>query len=161
MSIDPAALCQHMKLNGTRCGSPALRNRKFCYFHERYCPVEVDVSISAAYPATSFFLPVLEDASSIQLAISQVCEHMLHRRLDTKRASVMLYAMQVASSNLARMNREQIQENTRQNKQDSVPAPSEPSATAQDDSGSNTPGDPEHLPPGTIQASEQPRRFVV
>ena len=161
MSTDPAALCQHMKLNGTRCGSPALRNRKFCYFHERYCPVKVDVSTSAAFPAAPFFLPVLEDASSIQLAISQVCEHMLHRRLDTKKASVMLYALQVASSNLARMNREKIQENNQQNKQESAPASSEASATAQDDSGSTASSDPNRLPPGTIQACEQPRRFAV
>lgn len=161
MSTYPAALCQHIKLNGTRCGSPALRDRMLCYFHERYSPVQVDVSTSAAFPAAPFFLPILEDASSIQLAISQVCEHMLHRRLDTKKASVMLYAMQVASSNLARMNREKIQENTQQNKQESVPASAEASATAQDDSGSIAPGDPEGLPPGTIQACEQPRRFVV
>jgi hypothetical protein len=73
----------------------------------------------------------------------------------------MLYAMQVASSNLARMNREKIQENTQQNKQESVPASAEASATAQEDSGSIASSDPERLPPGTIQAREQPRRFVV
>jgi hypothetical protein len=120
--------------------------------------VQVDVSTSAAFPAAPFFLPVLEDASSIQLAISQVCEHMLHRRLDTKKASVMLYAMQVASSNLARMNREKIQDNDQPNKQESVPASSEASAILQDDPAS---GDPERLPPGTIQACEQPKPFVV
>jgi len=120
--------------------------------------VQVDVSTSAAFPAAPFFLPVLEDASSIQLAISQVCEHMLHRRLDTKKASVMLYAMQVASSNLARMNREKIQDNDQPNKQESVPASSEASAILQDDPAS---GDPERLPPGTMQACEQPKPFVV
>jgi hypothetical protein len=45
-------------------------------------------------PAAPFFLPVLEDAASIQLAITQVCEHLLHRRLDPKKAGVLLYAMQ-------------------------------------------------------------------
>jgi len=26
--------CQHLKVNGIRCGCPALRNRRFCYFHD-------------------------------------------------------------------------------------------------------------------------------
>jgi hypothetical protein len=28
--------CQHIKKNGIRCGSPALRGRSFCYFHTRW-----------------------------------------------------------------------------------------------------------------------------
>jgi len=27
------ARCQHIKINGVQCGSPALLNRKFCFFH--------------------------------------------------------------------------------------------------------------------------------
>src|SRR5271169_4705534 len=27
--------CTHIKVNGTRCGSPALRGEVFCYFHQR------------------------------------------------------------------------------------------------------------------------------
>jgi hypothetical protein len=103
MSIYPVESCQRIKMNGSQCGSPALRNRKFCHFHEQCGPVEVDVSTSAAVPAAPFLLPVLEDAASIQLAITQVCEHLLHRRLDTKKAGVLLYAMQVAMSNLHRL----------------------------------------------------------
>ena len=26
-------ICRHIKLNGERCGSPALRDQAFCYFH--------------------------------------------------------------------------------------------------------------------------------
>lgn len=104
MSSFPIELCQHIKMNGDRCGAPALRDRKFCRFHHCCGAVEVDVSTSATVPAAPFFLPVLEDAASIQLAITQVCEHLLHRRLDPKKAGVLLYAMQVASSNLGRLN---------------------------------------------------------
>jgi hypothetical protein len=92
-----------MKMNGDRCGSPALRDQKLCYFHNCCGPVQVDVSTSASVPAAPFFLPVLEDAASIQMAVTQVCEHLLHRRLDAKKAGVLLYAMQVASSNLHRL----------------------------------------------------------
>ncbi len=103
MSTYPGERCQHIKMNGDRCGGSALRDQKFCRFHNSCCAVEVDVSTSATVPAAPFFLPVLEDAASIQLAITQVCEHLLHRRLDAKKAGVLLYAMQVASSNLDRL----------------------------------------------------------
>jgi hypothetical protein len=28
--------CQHIKVNGLQCGSPAMRRNKFCYFHKRH-----------------------------------------------------------------------------------------------------------------------------
>ena len=92
MSIHPIELCQHIKMNGDRCGAPALRDQKLCRFHNFCGSVQVDVSTSAAVPAAPFFLPALEDAASIQLAITQVCEHLLHRRLDAKKAGILLYA---------------------------------------------------------------------
>src|SRR3984893_8614972 len=49
-------------------------------------------------------LPQLADAASIQSAISEVCEMMLHRRIEPKEASALFYAMQVASSNLVHKN---------------------------------------------------------
>jgi hypothetical protein len=112
MPIYPGERCQHIKMNGDRCGSPALRDQKFCYFHARCRPVKVDVSTSAAEPPAPFFLPVLEDVASIRLAITQVCEHLLHRRLDAKKAGVLLYAMQVASSNLDRPSKDKSQDNS-------------------------------------------------
>jgi hypothetical protein len=172
MSIFPIELCQHIKMNGDRCGAPALRDQKFCRFHNCRGPVEVDVSTSATVPAAPFLLPVLEDAASIQLAITQVCEHLLHRRLDSKQAGILLYAMQVASSNLGRLNEDKSQDKSQKksaenNQENSVeassptPAPSEATSTGPDDSGPISSGEPDRLPPGTIQASEQPRRFVV
>ncbi|MGA7850043.1 MAG: hypothetical protein WCA13_13130 [Terriglobales bacterium] len=60
-------------------------------------------------PSGHAYLPVFEDAVSIQSAISDVCEMMLHRRIETKEAGVLLYAMQVASTNMAHMNGEKGQ----------------------------------------------------
>jgi hypothetical protein len=102
-------------MNGERCGSPALRDQKFCYFHNRCSPVQIDVSTSAAFPACPFFLPVLEDVASIQWGVAQVCEHLLHRRLDTKKAGVLLYAMQIASSNLGRLKEDKRQDKIEEN----------------------------------------------
>jgi hypothetical protein len=49
--------------------------------------------------------PPLEDADSIQLAISMVITALGQNRLDTRRAGSMLYALQVASSNVHNLNR--------------------------------------------------------
>ena len=84
--------------------------------------------------------------------------------------------MQVASSNLGRLSEdkgqdksqkkseEKHQENSPEKSVESsspAPASSEAVSTGQDDSGSISSGEPDRLPPGTIQACEQPRRFVV
>jgi hypothetical protein len=152
MSTHSIELCQHIKMNGDRCAAPALRDQKFCRFHNCCSPVKVDVSTSATVPAAPFFLPVLEDAPSIQLAITQVCEHLLERRLDPKKAGVLLYAMQVASSNLGRLNEDKSQKkSTKENNQEKSENDSAPISSAE----------PDRLPPGTIQACEQPRRFTV
>jgi hypothetical protein len=136
--------CQRIRMNGTQCGSPALHNQKFCFFHQRCSAVQFDVSTSAAEPPANFFLPVLEDAASIQATITQICEQLLHRRLDPKRAAVALYALQVASSNLGRLN----QENAHESSSFLPPAPV-------------TSREPDRLPPGTIQACKPPRKRVV
>jgi len=46
-------------------------------------------------------LPPFEDANSIQIALMQVVDAILHNRLDNKRSGLVLYALQTASSNLA------------------------------------------------------------
>lgn len=144
MSSYPGERCQHIKVSGDRCGAPALHDQKLCRFHNVCRPTRIDVSTSAAEPPAPFLLPILEDASSIQMTITQICEHVLHRRLDAKKAGILLYAMQVASSNLGRLGEERAKENPEESPAD-APSSSEP----------------DRLPPGTIQACEQRRRSVV
>ena len=107
MSTYTVPQCQHIKTNGSQCGSPALRNQQLCYYHDRQRPVLQNLPGSAPFPPAPFFLPLLEDANSIQRALGKVCDHLLHRRLDPKKAGVLLYAMQLASTNLGRRNKSQ------------------------------------------------------
>jgi hypothetical protein len=45
-------------------------------------------------------LPTLEDGNSIQMALMQVMEALLRDQIDTKVAGLLLYGLQIASSNL-------------------------------------------------------------
>src|SRR5436190_2902715 len=94
--------CQHIKTNGTQCGSPALRNGEYCYFHYRWRMTTVDLSHSAHHVTTEFVLPVLEDADSIQITLGQIMRMIVCRQVDTKSAGLLLYALQIASANLRR-----------------------------------------------------------
>src|SRR5437870_1546893 len=84
------------------CGSPALRNGEYCYFHRRWRMTTVDLSHSAHHVTTEFVLPVLEDAESIQITLGQVMRMIVCRQVDTKSAGLLLYGLQIASANLRR-----------------------------------------------------------
>ncbi len=93
--------CQHLKVNGTQCGSPALRRNRFCFFHKRFQDERIKLSADRArHGVATFVLPVLEDANSIQVALMQVMRLLVSRQIDHKTASLLLYALQTASTNL-------------------------------------------------------------
>lgn len=94
--------CQHIKVNGTQCGSPALRRGKFCFFHKRWHEQRLRLNAKSSHRARSLDLPVLEDANSVQVALMQVMRLVLSGELDGKAAGLLLYALQTASSNLRR-----------------------------------------------------------
>jgi len=62
------------------CGSPALRNGEYCYFHYRWRMTTVDLSHSAHHVTSMFDLPVLEDADSIQITLGQIMRMIVCRR---------------------------------------------------------------------------------
>ncbi len=93
--------CQHLKINGTQCGSPALRRNRFCYFHKRFQDESIKLSADRARRGVAtFVLPVLEDANSIQMALMQVMRLLISRQIDHKTARLLLSALKMASSNL-------------------------------------------------------------
>ncbi len=100
--------CQHLKVNGTQCGSPALRRNRFCYFHKLHHEEIVELSLDRAKGArasrrkVSITLPVLEDANSIQVSLMQIMRLIITGQIDGKSAGLLLYALQTASSNLPR-----------------------------------------------------------
>jgi hypothetical protein len=140
-------LCEQIKLDGTPCKCLALRDKKYCHYHQVCGPPQIDISNAIDLNPVHFDLPLLDDATSIQGAITQVCERLLQKRIEAKRAGILLYAMQVAASNLSRLNDDRIQQQNDLRVPPLVPGAATP------------PSVPDRLPPGTIQACQQrPRR---
>jgi len=110
MQTVPAARCQHIRTSGTQCGSPALRNQKFCYYHQENRPQAMEFYLDEeSYQDGRLVMPVFEGAHSIQTVIRQVMQLILEKRISDKAAGLLLYALQIASSNLKRMSEENAQ----------------------------------------------------
>ena len=137
-------LCIQRKCNGDPCQSFALSGKSFCHYHGVMGKPAVNIDNK---PSGHTYLRPFEDSVSIQNSISDVCEMMLHRRIEPKEASILLYAMQVASTNMAHMNGDKGQRNEKSKKKNQETHP-EPAALSAPDS----------LPPGTIHARGQKGR---
>jgi hypothetical protein len=124
--------CRHIRVNGERCGSPALTDQIFCYYHvelERRhgrlsrCNAHREVVPAILHPmslqdgsqrdplfaeptppALHLDLPPLEDRHSIQVALSMVILALAGGRIDPKLAAMLFYGLQVASSNAHKLN---------------------------------------------------------
>jgi hypothetical protein len=97
MGLENVNRCQHVKVNGTQCGSPALR--RLCFFHGR-CQEQRARIVENQFKQARFVVPVLEDANAVQMALMQVMELLSTGQMEHKTAALMLYALQTASCNL-------------------------------------------------------------
>jgi hypothetical protein len=97
--------CRHLKVNGTQCGSPALKDRRFCFFHQQWHERKLVINSARARKArASISLPVLEDANAIQLSVMQIMQLLLSGQIPQKTAGLLFYGLQIASSNLKHTN---------------------------------------------------------
>jgi hypothetical protein len=103
-------LCRHIKTNGTQCEAPSLRGEPWCFFHsrlhqrhERFRPVE-DVAEPNLLRTQHVRLDAIEDRDSVQVALSVVLNALASGQMESRRATALLYGLQIASSNLARLN---------------------------------------------------------
>jgi hypothetical protein len=91
--------CQHIKVNGIQCASPALRNERHCYFHDQ-CRVmcrQINMKLTEHGIIT---LPTLEDANSIQLGLAEVMRLLVTQQIDHRTASLLLRALRTAAANV-------------------------------------------------------------
>ncbi|MBI2682120.1 MAG: hypothetical protein HYX26_02690 [Acidobacteriales bacterium] len=85
MPIHPnARQCQYTKLDGSRCGSPAMEAQPNCYFH---------LHLTRRDPCA--YIPPVEDANSLVFAIMEIIRAIQHDNIDPRRANAMLYGLQL------------------------------------------------------------------
>ena len=86
--------CRHIKANGLKCHSPALRGFPYCYFHSRSRYLAPARKPSADQPLE---LPRLESYADVGSALNQILQALASSRISTKRAGLLLYNLQLAS----------------------------------------------------------------
>jgi hypothetical protein len=92
--------CRHIKTNGSKCHAAALKGKCYCYAHFRlHAIVRRSAAPLAPYEQKELEMPFLEDRGAVQIALSEVVSAIAARRIDHKSAALLVYALQVASSN--------------------------------------------------------------
>ena len=91
--------CQYIKANGTQCGSPALRDEKYCHFHMQWSLKNRDINMNFHERGT-ITLPTLEDANSIQEGLAEVMRLLVTNQIDHRTAALLLHALRTASVNI-------------------------------------------------------------
>ena len=85
--LDIIPRCNHVKTNGERCGSPALRNQSFCYYHKQL-----------RRPASTNRIPHFETPAAMSITIRNIVQMLLSKRIDPKTATAAFYGIQVAGN---------------------------------------------------------------
>ncbi len=92
--------CRHIMTNGSKCHAAALKGKPYCYYHARlHAIVRRSAAPTAPYEQKELQMPFLEDRAAVQIALSEVVSAIAGKRIDHKSAALLVYALQVASSN--------------------------------------------------------------
>jgi hypothetical protein len=95
-----APRCRYPRGNGLTCKAPRVRGKKYCHMH---------LMLEEARPE-KIRLPNLGDANGIHGAIAKGAQAVVDGKLDYKQASILGYYLQLALSNIGRVNFEEEQE---------------------------------------------------
>ncbi|WP_035356207.1 hypothetical protein [Edaphobacter aggregans] len=91
--------CRHTMPEGTRCGSPAMTGERYCYYHHATRKPVADARQRRAR-RNSFDMPSPNSRAEIQDSIGRIISHVAGNDIDLRRAGLLLYALQLASTNL-------------------------------------------------------------
>ncbi|RXH55594.1 hypothetical protein [Granulicella sibirica] len=102
-------LCRHIRTNGRRCRAASLNESSWCFFHKRLHTSHqrfrhTEATRAYLIPGQHLELAPIEDRESVQLALSMVINALAVGQLETKRATALLYGLQLAGMNVNRLN---------------------------------------------------------
>jgi hypothetical protein len=91
--------CRHIHTAGHQCGSPALRNEIFCYYHHTTRrPKPASGGFRYLNATEPFNLPIIEDRASALAVASQIVSRIASNDLDVARAGRLIYTLQVLTA---------------------------------------------------------------
>ena len=97
----PINHCHHIKVDGVFCQTPALHGRDYCYFHLQALGCRMRMARERARREPHrLVLPLLEDLNAVQVARMQVLDALASGLLEERRAALLLYGLQQASTDL-------------------------------------------------------------
>ena len=87
--------CRHVKPDGAYCGSPALRDRKYCYYHlmERGRRLRRARALRDNLPYR-LEIPCLDNLYAVRTALTDIAQAIAAGQLDPRAAGKLLYAIQ-------------------------------------------------------------------
>ena len=85
-------LCEHIKDDGIRCGSPALRGHTLCYFHDRA------FRRHSIRPDAPCHIPIIHNKRDLEVAASQLMRGMQSGQIDPDYAKPIAWALQISRS---------------------------------------------------------------
>ena len=111
--------CRHVKEDGTYCGSPALRDRKYCYYHlmQRGRRLRRARALSDNVPYR-LEIQSLDNLYAVRDALTEIAQALAAGQLEARIAGKLLYAIQQVSATNRRI--EQVEAAQLENK-DGVP----------------------------------------
>jgi hypothetical protein len=86
------AACQHIKVDGVPCGSPAMTGQPYCYWHD-----------TMRRRSRRLDIPTLEDPKAVQVAINRVLQALGEGSMEPGAAGKILYGLQLASTNMRQL----------------------------------------------------------
>jgi hypothetical protein len=92
--------CRHIMPRGAKCKAAALRDRPYCYFHNKLHDYTRDGLRDDKAPLC---LASIEDACGIQHALTQIMGAMASGRLDSREGVRLIYGLQVSIQALDRV----------------------------------------------------------
>lgn len=87
-----AARCRHRHADGRRCGSPRVRGKELCHWHQRVEEAK----------ALKLDLGSMEDPDSIQMAIMKLQRAVIDGGIEPKQTGQLAYLIQLAAWNVSR-----------------------------------------------------------
>lgn len=102
---NPAPLCTHVKIDGIRCGSPAVSGTDFCHHHSAI-KTATSQAASAGRPGPGEFAPIPfvfpEDRASMQINYFLLLEAFNHHQIDLRTFKSLLSILKAMKANLGK-----------------------------------------------------------